>query len=308
MPGGPLRLGLRANDINAYNLAITFNADTYLADDYESNNSASTAKRLSARRHATPDSTTAVLEDPRVTIDATLHSDSDNDWYIVQGVQPSLAEKTRLAAVPTVKVYGNDSQTTLEVFRVNADRSLGPSIGKISSAPCGATRLEVQLDEAPGSWRTSMAAPDATLNNGVRIDLRITPPRFTAALMGDPSGRSHQRFVDLQVPGAGGGSFIGALRSANDGLHLDFLTRPAKRWRNAAAHPGEREFPRRNGRRGLPVRSCPRTINVEPPLLSLSWEARTRHAQRQPDRQRRSDTIWPKQARPNRLASCRRIR
>jgi len=276
VPGGPLRLTLRGSDINAYNLTLGFNADTYPPDDYENNDTVATAKRLSTRRHAAPGSATAQLEDPRVTIDATLQSDIDNDWYIVQGATPTLAEKVRLGAAPSVAVYGNDSQTSLEVFRLNPDGTRGPLVSKNASAPCGATPLEVVLDE--GAWflvHVSGSAGRYTLKNSLRIDPSKIPDVVHSRVHdvihpGDPIERvlGFPEFLVLVADPAYRG-----LRSANEGLHLRLVDAAGKTvTEGAAAHPGERlSLAAATAGAVYTVQVVPIATSA-PARLSLSWE------------------------------------
>jgi Subtilase family len=277
VPGGPLRLGLRATDVNAYNLTIGFASDAYPADDFEGNDSVATAKRLFSRVHAAPGSVTASLTDPRVTIDASLHTDADVDFFIVRGVVATLAEKVLLAAIPTVKVYGNDSQIALEVFRLNADSSQGMRIGSGRSAACGATPLEVTLDE--NAWflvKVTGSAGRYTLKNGVRID-----PRKIPSLV-------HTRVDDVIHPGGPVERVLGfpeflvfvadraysALQSARDHVHLQLLDAAGKVVAEGmASGPGERLSLGGTSPGGVyTLAVTPKNIGGDRPLLSLQWE------------------------------------
>jgi hypothetical protein len=276
VPGGPLQLGLRAADVNAYNLSIAFASDSYPSDDFEPNDVAAKAKRLSTRLHAAPGSETVLLDEPRATIDATLHSDADVDFFTVRGVVATLAEKVKLAAIPTVKVYGNDSQLTLEVFRLNADNTQGSLIGRVRSAPCGATPLEVTLDE--NAWflvRVSGSAGRYTLKNGLRVDPRKIPDVV------------HSRVDDVLHPGGPVERVLGfpeffvfvadlsyaALSSAGQGSHMRLLDAAGKLIaEGSAAGPGERlslagALP--GGVYTLAV--APKAIGGERAPLSLRW-------------------------------------
>lgn len=277
VPGGPLRLGLRATEVNAYNLTIGFASDAYAPDDFESNDMVATAKRLSTRARGATGSVTAILDEPRATIDATLHADTDIDFFIVRGVVATLAEKVKLAAVPTVKVYGNDSQITLEVFRLNADNSQGTLIGRVRSAACGATPLEVTLDE--NAWflvKVTGSAGRYTLKNGVRVD-----PRKVPSLV-------HTRVDDVIHPGGPVERFLGfpeffvfvadlsysALRSARDGVHLQLQDAAGKVVAEGmAAGPGERLSLVGTSLGGVyTLAVTPKDIGGDRPLLSLQWE------------------------------------
>ena len=176
VPGGPLRLGLRSDDVNAYNMAITFASDTYPPDDFESNDTVRTAKRLSTRRSVQSASVVYLGDEPRATINATIHSGSDVDFYIVQGARVTMAEKIFIAGAPFLELYGNDSLINLEVFRLNADSSQGAPVGAVNGVRCAPAPLKVQLDEdAYYLVKVSGSPGRYTLRNSVDGDERKFP-------------------------------------------------------------------------------------------------------------------------------------
>ena len=142
VPGGPLRLGLRADDVNAYNINIAFASDSYPKDDYEVNDTVATARRLSSRRSVRSGPFIYLGNDPRITIDATIHNGTDTDFYIVRGARLTIAEKILIAGFPSLEVYGNDSLIHLEVFRLNADNSQGAPVASLDGARCATAPLD----------------------------------------------------------------------------------------------------------------------------------------------------------------------
>lgn len=147
VPGGPLLLGLRANDVSAYNMNISFGSDTYPPDGYEVNDTAAQAKLISTFRVAGIGSAFYQIDDPRVTIDATLHSNADVDFYIIRATTLTLAERIFVGGFASVQVYGNDSVINLEVFRLNPGPSAGKLVGRVNGAVCAPKPAEVRLDE-----------------------------------------------------------------------------------------------------------------------------------------------------------------
>lgn len=278
VPGGPLRLGVRGSDVNAYNLRVSFAGDTFPIDDYESNGTIATAKRLQTRAHAAPGSVNALLFDPRITIDATLQTDADVDFFLVRGVVPTLAEQVKLGAVPTVKVYGNDSQVTLEVFRYLSDGTQGPLIGRLRSAACNASPLEVTLDA--DAWflvRVSGSAGRYTLKNNLRIDPRKIPDLV------------HQRIDDVIHPGPPIERELGfpevfvfvadlaytAVRSSGDRVHLQLLDGAGKVVGEGVADQGGERLDLANATTGgvFALAVTPKELGGERPKIALSWEA-----------------------------------
>jgi hypothetical protein len=176
VPGGPLRLALRAEDVNAYNMTITFTNDAYPSDFYEENDIVARAKRLSSRRSIRSDEVIYLTNDPRVTIDATIHSRTDIDFYIVKGVPLTSAERIFIAGFPSLQVYGNDSLINLEVFELTPENTAGKPVASLPGAPCGPTALEVRLDEDKYYLVKVTGSPGRyTLRNSVDGDPRRFP-------------------------------------------------------------------------------------------------------------------------------------
>ena len=176
VPGGPLQLGLRADDVNAYNITITFASDTYPIDGYEVNNTVATARRISSLRSVRSGPFIYLGSDPRVTIDATIHDGSDIDFYIVRGATLTSAEKIFIAGFPSLQVYGNDSLINVEVFRLNADNSQGALVVSLNGVRCAPAPLAVRLDEDVYYLVKVSGSPGRyTLRNSVDGDPRRFP-------------------------------------------------------------------------------------------------------------------------------------
>ncbi len=166
--GGPLQLGLRGDGVNAYNLGVTFAGDTFAPDAYEENDGAPTARNLFTFKAIGTGPLSSVGKDPRVTIDATLHASTDVDWYVVRGVKATAAEKVFLGGSAALQVYGNDSGIDAEVYRRNADRSVGAVVATVSGASCTPTALTVALDADAYYYVRVAGAPGRyKLRNGV---------------------------------------------------------------------------------------------------------------------------------------------
>jgi Subtilase family len=168
VPGGPLRLGLNATDVNAYNMAINFATDTYAPDVFEPNDTPATARFLSSIRRAGIGKIFYDTIDPRVTIDATLHTASDVDFYIIHAATLTLAERIFVASFASVQIYGNDSLVNVDVFRLNPDNTPGASVAHVSGVRCAPVPVEVRLDE--GAYYLVKVTGDAgryTLRNSI---------------------------------------------------------------------------------------------------------------------------------------------
>jgi hypothetical protein len=228
VPGGPLRLGLKGADVNAYNMTITFASDSYPPDAFESNDTVKTAKRLSTPRSVHSGPVIYLGDDPRVTIDATIHSGSDIDFYIVQGATLTMAEKIFIAGAPFLKLYGNDSLINLEVFRLNPDNSQGVPVGAVNGARCTPAALKVQLDEG-GYYIVKVSGSPGryTLRNGVDGDERTFPQLvhdrvYEVLNPGDPVEQV-LRFPEIFIFTANG-VFTG-IQTAGPDVHMRLLDR-----------------------------------------------------------------------------------
>ncbi len=174
---GPHVLSLGGGLLNAYDLAVGYSAATALAPDaLEPNDTPANARSLYSFKLTGGGRWSFFGIDPRVTQDANLHVGTDVDYYEVRGAEASLVELIVLAAVPQVKVYGNESPMTLTVYALEPDGSQGPLVGEVSSASCGGGELSVRLESgAEYLVRVSGGAGRYTLHNGIGGDERRIP-------------------------------------------------------------------------------------------------------------------------------------
>jgi len=277
VPGGPLRLGLKAADVNAYNLDIAFSSDSYAPDAYEPNETAATAKPLFTHGFASPGRINALIDDPRVTIAATLHSDSDVDWYLVRGVVPTLPESSKLKSTSTVKIYGNDSQITLEVYQSLFANVPGPLLRRLTSGACGASSLEVPLN--PDTWylvRVSGSAGHYMLNNGVRLDLTIARNVVLKSIddIIKPGGP-----IERELGFPENWLFVAdraytAIRFAGDQVHVQLLDATGKVVGDGVADQGGERLSLANATAGgiFAIAVTPK-ISGDRPTVSVAWEA-----------------------------------
>jgi hypothetical protein len=177
-PGGTYTFGVSGDDINAYNLLIGFAAPVIDPDAYEPNDTPGTARwlfSLVAGSSGGPLHGSFQI-DPRITIDASIHSATDIDYYIVRGPHTTILEQVLLEAVPAVQVYGNESPVTLEVYVWNPDNSQGPLVASVGSGSCTAQALSVQLGaDSYYLVRVAGSVGRYTLRNGVVGNPRHIP-------------------------------------------------------------------------------------------------------------------------------------
>jgi hypothetical protein len=247
-------------------------------DAYEPNDTPAMAKRLSSRRQIKSGPFAYVGDDPRVTINATIHAGSDVDYYIVQGVTATLAERIFLGGTPLLQVYGNDSSIKLEVFLLNPDNSQGTQVANLTGPSCAPTALNVRLD--PGVHylvKVSGNRGRYTLSNGVGGDpVKIPILTHTGAYQvfhpGEPvehvintpevfvfvadrafkgiqtTGQAvHMRLLDLP------GKLIAESKDGNDGERLNLL----------ATVPGQ----------VYALEITPKNSGVDERVLNLKWHA-----------------------------------
>lgn len=176
VPGGPLQLAVKSDDINAYNLAISFASPTIAADGYEANDLPSTARWIYSFKSIGSGPFSYFGIEPRVTIDGTIHTATDVDYYIVRGPLLTAGERILLVGYPTVKVYANESPTKLEVYRLNEDNTPGALVGTADGGGCVAQALTVRL-EADAYYLVKVSGTPGrySLRNGVDGDRRYIP-------------------------------------------------------------------------------------------------------------------------------------
>jgi hypothetical protein len=175
IPGGIYKVAVTGTNINAYNLGISFATPVIAADSYEPNDMAATAEHLfSFSNHGT-----GLLRyygiSPKVTINANLHASTDHDYYIVRGVQTTVADQVLYKGFSGVKVYGNESPLTMEVFKLKDDGTTEFVVTQANTA-CAAGPLAVPL-EADLYYLVHLSGSPGryTLFNGMHADPRNLP-------------------------------------------------------------------------------------------------------------------------------------
>ncbi len=176
VPGGSFQVGVRADDVNAYNLGIAYSSASFPADGYEPNDLPASARWIYSFSFAGSGLFTYLQIDPRITIDASLHTATDADHYIVRGAHLRPAERIVIAGQPVVRVYGNDSPVTLEVYALNADNTPGALIARVGGGSCTAQPVAVTLQEDVYYLvKVTGTAGRYTLRNGVAGGRRYIP-------------------------------------------------------------------------------------------------------------------------------------
>ncbi len=278
VPGGPLRLGLKSDDVNAYNMAITFGSDNYPSDDFEPNDTVKTARRLSSRRPVQSASVVYVGDEPRATINATIHSGSDIDFYIVQGARLTMAEKIFIAGAPFLELYGNDSLINLEVFHLDAGNSQGAPVGpKLNGVSCAPGPLKVQLDEdAYYLVKVSGSPGRYTLRNSVDGDERKFPQvvhdrAYEVLHPGDPVEQV-LRFPELFVFTVDGA--YSGIESVGQNVHLRLLDGTGKLvGESVAGQEGETlSLAMAKPRQIYALEATAKKASADRPHLNLKWK------------------------------------
>ncbi len=156
--------------INAYNLSINLTPQLPLSsDDYETNDSSATAKNLYSTV-AGAGGIGLTYKVPKVTIDANLHTSADIDYYLVKGIAGPRGGQT-----PRLKIYGNESQLTLEV----SERATGTTLNGSpkTSQKCDGSELQFDLENGKEYLvKVSGSTGRYTLSNGYFVEVRV--PRW----------------------------------------------------------------------------------------------------------------------------------
>jgi hypothetical protein len=171
---GPHVLGLGGGLINAYNLRVIISPTSagLGPDAYETNDTPETARSIYSLRPWQSLFGPLFGIDPRVTIEATLHTGDDVDYYIIRAADPTVSELVMLAPFPVVKVYNNESPMTLEVNEFPS----GIQAGRVSSQKCDGGELSVRLESGKSYLvRVTGGAGRYSLYNGIAGDERRLP-------------------------------------------------------------------------------------------------------------------------------------
>jgi hypothetical protein len=146
--GGAHSLVVGADDVNAYDIHLSVRPDTIAPDAYEPNDAFVTARRIGG----------FPLTTSTVDISATLHTpvpgaSADRDVFIVRGSDESLAGffmskfGVNAFAFPAIQLSQFQSSITLDVYRRNADGSVGAVVAQgLHADACTPNDLVVQLE------------------------------------------------------------------------------------------------------------------------------------------------------------------
>lgn len=169
VPPGSYVFGVGNGPVNAYNLTMQLTSANPGVDDYEGatrNDTPTTARYLYSLQLVSDgfgeqiSARPRVVIDPEASIDATLDSPMDVDYYIVRSEVPSVGEVVS-GAQPVVQVSEFDAQMKLEVYNgVKPDGtpgSLVPPIvegcgGKLEVRTGGSGELLVKISGGAGKY------------------------------------------------------------------------------------------------------------------------------------------------------------
>jgi hypothetical protein len=275
VPGGPLLLGLISNEVNAYNLNVSFAAAAIAADAYERNDTPATASRLFTWRTFSGGILDALKIDSRFSINANIHRATDVDFYIVRGSPLSLAEQVLLNANSALTLYGNDSPISLQVFNLNADGTQGNRIANINSTSCMRDPLTVRL--APDAYylvQVSGSTGAYSLQNGIvgerrRIPILVRDRVYEVLHPGEPVERvlDFDRYYVLT-----GDNAYRAIQTPGQGVRMSLFDLEGSLIAESA--PGERlSLADTQVNQVYALLAAPEPGLAQPPALALTWEA-----------------------------------
>lgn len=275
VPGGPLLLGLSSNEVNAYNLNISFAAAAFAADDYEVNDDAARARFLFTWRISNTGLAGLTRIDPRFSIKATIHQAGDVDFYVVRGSRMNLAERVLLAGSPSLTLSGNDSPVNLQVFELRPDGSQGNRVADLNAASCTTKPLTVRLaEDALYLVRVSGSTGAYALHNGItgdrlRLPVLVRDRMYEILHPGEPVEKvlDFERYYVL----AGDPAFR-SIRVPDQGVRLSLFDLEGSLIAESAAGEGLSLAETRVGQ-VYALLAAPEPGLAEPPVLALSWEA-----------------------------------
>jgi hypothetical protein len=280
-PGGPLQLGLSAGDLNAYNLAISFNAAALLPDIYEvgGNDDVAHAKYIHGFAPGTGTFGAEFVIDPTVTIQANIHDANDIDYYVVRGDRLSQGEAALLLGSASVRVYVNDTPISLQVYGLNADQTQGDLVAERSGGACLSEALVVPLQsDVYYLVRVAGGVGRYTLFNGALADPLRLPPILAGGFPGEiiqPGPveierelRFEKTFVFLADPA------FDTVVSNNPAVHLSLFALGGELLaEGAASEAGERlSIANLQATQGYALLAEPTDLSAGPLTLRLEWE------------------------------------
>lgn len=275
---GPHTFSLGGGLLNAYNLGISFAPTAALPPDgYETNDQPASASYLYSLKPSSNEFVEIFAIDPKVTIDANLHTSEDVDHYTIRGVKATLAEQVLLSATPLVKIYGNESPVTLEVYILNPDGSQGTLVAQVSSQTCTGSELSVALESGQAYLvKVSGGAGRYTLHNGIdgarrHIPVLVHDRIYEVLHPGEPVERLIQTPRNYVLTGDVAFSEI----NAQGNLHLELFDVAGTLLAEGA--PSAQGFGERLGLESTRLNSVyalritPREITPEGTPMTLSW-------------------------------------
>ncbi len=274
VPGGPLLLGLSSNEVNAYNLNISFATAAFAADDYEVNDDAARARFLYTWQFSNSGLVGLTKIVPRFSINASIHQAGDVDFYVVRGSRMNLKEQVFLAGSPALTLSGNDSPISLQVFDLLPDGSQGNRVADLSAASCSSKPLTVRLSEdALYLVRVSGSTGAYSLHNGIVGDRRRIPvlvhDRIHEILNpGEPIERvlDFERYYVLV-----GDPAFRSIQVPNQGVRLSLFDLEGNLMAESAA--GEAlSLAETRVNQVYALLAAPEPGLAEPPMLALNWE------------------------------------
>ncbi|MEZ6085131.1 MAG: S8/S53 family peptidase [Phycisphaerae bacterium] len=278
VPGGLLKLGLRAEDVNAYHLGISFGAPATGTDVYEVNNDVPAARYIYS--FASGIGGTFVIN-PSVTINATIHNDipSDVDYYIVRGARLSNAEAVLLFGSPFVSIYANTAPVSMHVYLLNDDGTQGAMVGVVDAASCAAGAKVLLQSDVYYLVKVDGDVGSYTLFNGALVDPTQLPPILVGNIPPEII-RPGPVEIEKQLKYAEYFSFFGdpsfdGVVSLDPGVHLSLF--------DLAGDIIAEGTPKFQGERlsladtlsgeGYVLRATPTNLTDGPPTLRIQWEA-----------------------------------
>ncbi len=228
MAGGSHVLGLDAASVNAYHLNIGFETTAIAADAYEPDDTPAQAKSLHSILYTPHAGGVPTLGfSPRVRIEATIHSPTDVDYYIVQGAEVTLKEQVLLNAAPALKVYSNESPVTVQVFRLTPARTAGSLVASLAAPGCATDALAVtpesgvdylvRISGTPGAYVLS----NDVAGSGRRLPQLVHDGIYRVLHPGEPVEHSLPYVEETYV--LPGDREYDAMRSNDSRVHLKLL-------------------------------------------------------------------------------------